>query len=286
MTTYFSKLLSVLRPYRAAAAAEARMNSRITSVEQSLLKQVNDLQAQLLATREQTAAIVNRQHVREKRNARSAAPYDCEEYLNELEANFPVAFPIWKQLFDAGAAEYEARLPSSLSVTGNAGSDAFRQFLSLHIRGHVLDIGCGPQELPSYLAGHQIDRLAGIDPLPRSSKADFEFVQGFAECLPWPTDEFDTITVATSLDHVLSLDMALSEIKRVLRADGTLVMWVSFIAGAQPYDPLDPTLKPIDHFHLFHFDRGWFLELMTRYFILREEFPLDLQSHFFAFSKP
>ena len=176
-------------------------------------------------------------------------------------------------------------LPASLSVEGNRSSAAFGKFLSLYAHGSVLDVGCGIQEFPSYLDGLVIDRLAGVDPLASQVERKFEFVQGFAEFLPWENEEFDLVVAATSLDHVVSLDMALSEIKRVLRPGGYFVTWVGFVAGAKPYDPTQPNISPIDRFHLFHFDREWFVELMTRYFTLEEEFALDFESHFFAFLK-
>lgn len=127
--------------------------------------------------------------------------------------------------------------------------------------------------------------FAGVDPLASQVERKFEFVQGFAEFLPWENEEFDLVVAATSLDHVVSLDMALSETKRVLRPGGYFVTWVGFVAGAKPCDPTQPDIFPIDRFHLFHFDREWFVELMARYFTLEEEFALDFASHFFAFLK-
>jgi ubiquinone/menaquinone biosynthesis C-methylase UbiE len=149
----------------------------------------------------------------------------------------------------------------------------------------VLDVGCGIQEFPSYLDGLVIDRFAGVDPLASPVERKFEFVQSFAEFLPWENKQFDVVVAATSLDHVVSLDMALSEIKRVLRPGGYFVTWVGFVEGAKPYDPARPDISPVDRFHLFHFDREWFVELMARYFTLEEEFALDVESHFFALLK-
>lgn len=269
MKVRLSRMLNILLPLREKKRAEAKLRAQIAEME-------------LRASRE---AAVKRSMSRGTHPARQATPYDLAEFFAKLEAKFPTAFPIWKKAFDAGMLEYERGLSSSLSIEGNAGAEAFGKFLSLYARGHVLDIGCGPQDFPSYLEGLEIERLAGIDPLPRKESPRFEFAQGFAEWLPWPSEEFDTVTIATSLDHVLSLDMALEEVRRVLRPGGSLILWVSFVPGAAPYDPLDPELKAIDAFHLFHFDKDWFLNLMNRYFALREEFALDSQSHFYVFSK-
>jgi SAM-dependent methyltransferase len=207
------------------------------------------------------------------------------EQREALKTAFPNLFPIWGELLENARTEYEERPAANLSVEGNRSSVAFGKFLSLYAHGNLLDVGCGIQDFPSYLDGLVIDRLAGVDPLASQGKRKFEFVQGFAEFLPWADEEFDVVVAATSLDHVVSLDMVLSEIKRVLRPGGYFVTWVGFIAGAKPYDPTQSNFSPVDRFHVFHFDREWFLELMARYFTLEEEFALDFVSHFFAFSK-
>jgi SAM-dependent methyltransferase len=244
-----------------------------------------------LAHRAQTAKIVRNilSHRsgprRKKKPAAEHHSKSIEEQREALKIAFPHLFPIWDELFENARHEYEEHPEASLSVAGNQSSVAFANFLSLYAHGSVLDVGCGIQESPIYLDGLVIDRLAGVDPLASQVKRKFEFVQGFAEFLPWENDEFDLVIAATSLDHVVSLDMALSEIKRVLRPGGYFVTWVGFVPGAKPYDPTRPDISPIDRFHIFHFDRGWFVELMARYFQLEEEFALDFQSHFFAFSK-
>jgi SAM-dependent methyltransferase len=248
-----------------------------------------------LAHRAQTAKIVrnilsHRSGPHRKKKPAAEHHYEphyktIQEQREALRIAFPHLFPIWDELFENARHEYEGHPEASLSVPGNQASAAFGNFLSLYAHGSVLDVGCGIQESPIYLDGLVIDRLAGVDPLASQVKRKFEFVQGLAEFLPWENDEFDLVVAATSLDHVVSLDMALSEIKRVLRPGGYFVTWVGFVAGAKRYDPTLPDISPIDRFHIFHFDRGWFVELMARYFRLEEEFALDFQSHFFAFSK-
>lgn len=279
-----SRALDNLFPYRVVAREQAAVHARCSELERRFSEERSAMSWHILNMREQTVKLFERRTVLEKRLPRRASPYNIDEFLGKLALMFPSAFPIWKQAFDTGAREYDARQPSSLSIEGNVGAEAFRKFLALYAHGHVLDIGCGPQELPSYFVGFDIERLAGIDPLPRE-ESRFEFVQGFAENLPWPSEEFDTVTIATSLDHVLSLDMALSEVKRVLKPGGALVIWVGFVPGAAPYDPMDPELKAIDAFHLFHFDREWFVGLVRKYFTMSEELDLDGQSHFYTFLK-
>ena len=267
----------------------AREHQALNAETQSSLKEWSE--RSYLTHRAQTAKIIrnilNRRN-EPRRKSTSTAERDrktIHEQHEALKGAFPRLFPIWDELFENARAEYEKHPAASLSVEGNRSSAAFGKFLSLYAHGSVLDVGCGIQEFPSYLDGLVIDRLAGVDPLASEVERKFEFVQGFAEFLPWENEEFDVVVAATSLDHVVSLDMAVSEIRRVLRPGGYFVTWVGFVAGAKPYDPTQPNIFPIDRFHLFHFDREWFVELMARYFALEEEFALDFVSHFFAFLK-
>jgi len=221
----------------------------------------------------------------EDRNGRRSHPpalRDLQADQRQLERLFPNVFPIWQELFDNAKVEYSERPRTNLSVADNLGAELFRKFLLTEIRGQVLDIGCGPLPLPHYLVGQNVDRIAGIDPLPGAAHRDFEFCQGFAEFLPWPNGAFDSVVVATSLDHVLSVDMTFSEIKRVLAPDGVFALWVAFIEGAKEYDPLAENVVPIDAFHVFHFDRPWFLKLVDKYFVVTEELPIDRLSVFYS----
>jgi SAM-dependent methyltransferase len=177
----------------------------------------------------------------------------CVARLRELA---PAACAEWERLLAVNATAYAGFPVDSCSVRGHPLAEKFRGFLRPYLTGAVLDIGCGPQPVPEYLAGHPTTRIAGLDPLP--ALHPFVFVQGTAEFVPWADRTFDTVVAATSLDHVLLLDRALREIRRVLRPDGTFVTWVSFQAGAATYDPYRPDVRPVDEFHLFHFDRLWF----------------------------
>jgi ubiquinone/menaquinone biosynthesis C-methylase UbiE len=245
-----------------------------------------DLVALSLKMRERIASQFQRIALKQTRQPRSHVKRDVNADLAQLERKFPNVFPVWKELFDKARIEYEERPLTSLSVEGNAGAEQFRMYLSTEIIGHVLDVGCGPLELPRYLVGQNVDRVAGVDPLPGLAKRDFEFCQGFAEFLPWPDEEFDAVVIGTSLDHVLSIDITFSEILRVLRPGGTCAIWVCFVAGAPPYDPNAEKIVALDAFHTFHFDKPWFLDIVKRYFEIDDEFAVDTQNTFYSLKKP
>ena len=255
------------------------LNNNLNNLESRTLAQIA---SSSLSLRERIGLRISRKSARISRKSRPAAARDMNADVRELERLFPNVFPIWDKLFENARVEYAERPNESLSVADNPGAELFRKYLLAELSGHVLDIGCGPLSLPHYLMGQNVDRIAGIDPLPGAHHREFEFVQGFAEFLPWPDGEFDAVTIATSLDHVLSLDMVFAEIKRVLVPEGVLAMWVGFVKGAKEYDPLAEDIVPIDTFHIFHFDRPWFLNLINKYFVVSDELVVDLVSVFYS----
>lgn len=126
---------------------------------------------------------------------------------------------LWETLQSNGAQVYGDDPAGNLSVGERADAHAFRDFSRL--TGRVLDVGCGPQALPSYAGGQQ---FVGIDPLAGGAR-DFYFVQGIAEYLPFRDGSFDRVLFATSLDHLLSPQRAISEARRVLAPDGRVCVW-------------------------------------------------------------
>lgn len=210
--------------------------------------------------------------------------YRFDDCLCKLRQLAPVACQHWERLLRENANAYCGFPIDSCSVSGHPVAEQFRLFLQLYLHGNVLDIGCGPQPVPCYLNNHPTHCIAGIDPLSSSTIHPFTFVQGVAEFLPWADKTFDLVVAATSLDHVLLLDKALSEIRRVLRPNGYFVTWVSFIPGSPEYDPYSSDITPVDCYHLFHFDRPWFEKIMSQYFTPVEFFDVDGQSSFWSFS--
>ncbi|HEV2060662.1 MAG TPA: methyltransferase domain-containing protein [Solirubrobacteraceae bacterium] len=129
---------------------------------------------------------------------------------------------MWEALQANGEQAYDIDPPSSLSVGDRDDVRAFARFAQLG--GRVLDVGCGPQTLPSYAAG-MTGQLVGIDPLVGEQPRDFAFVKGIAEYLPFADATFDRVLFATSLDHVLSPALAIAEARRVTARGGAVIVW-------------------------------------------------------------
>jgi SAM-dependent methyltransferase len=200
-----------------------------------------------------------------------------------LERRHPRLYPVWRELLEAGERSYRENQRDNLSVYDNPGSVIFRSFCLAHLRDAVLDIGCGPVAVPIYLDGYDLARVAGIDPFGSPDRHPFAFVRAVAEQIPWADESFETVVVATSLDHLLDLELGVQEISRVLKPKGQLIAWVYYIPGMPRYNPFAPDVGKVDEFHLFHFDRPWFLELISRHFWVLEEINLDGFSHFYRF---
>jgi ubiquinone/menaquinone biosynthesis C-methylase UbiE len=100
-------------------------------------------------------------------------------------------------------------------------------------KGKFLDVGCGAG-YSLKLAQEAGNEVYGVDPDPGAHGVGRDgsgFVikqvsvqQGFAEKLPFPDNMFDTVYSSHVLEHVKSTDESLSEMRRVLKPDGILIL--------------------------------------------------------------
>ncbi len=202
-------------------------------------------------------------------------PEKFERYLEKFIGLHPHLFDIWASYnLDGAIGDYKANPHRSCSVPDRPNAVLFRGFAAPYLSGRVLDVGCGPYPVPYYLADYPVNLISGLDPLEPYESHPFQFVRGFSEFLPWHNSTFDVVTAATSMDHFLSLELSLSEIRRVLKPGGILLVWDWFSPEGTPYQPEEKTPELIDDYHLFHFSEGWFEELMGRNFQIIEKIRL------------
>lgn len=104
------------------------------------------------------------------------------------------------------------------------------------ISGKTLDVGCGTKPYEKYFNSSEYIGLEKDTTIHKEvSKADF-FYDG--NKFPFNDNEFDSIVTNQVFEHVFNPDQFLSEINRVLKKDGKLLMTVPFVwdEHEQPYD--------------------------------------------------
>jgi SAM-dependent methyltransferase len=188
---------------------------------------MSDLLAEILA------CPVCRGELADSRCRSCGRSYEGGDFIPRPLPDSPLSqqWQLWKELEANGARAYEVDPPSSLSVGEREDARLFAEFSRL--QGLILDIGCGPQALPSYAEGAE-DRFVGIDPLPSTQPRAFPFARAIAEYLPFRDSVFDRVLFATSIDHVLSPELALAETRRVVKSGGMVCVW---LGEANPQPP-------------------------------------------------
>ena len=205
-------------------------------------------------------------------------------YLEKFKNLYPHLYDTWASInFNKNIDEFKYRPEFSCAVDQRPDARLFSGFIAPYLHGRVLDIGCGPLKIPIYLRNYPVEYLSGLDPLEPFQPHPFEFVQGFAEFLPWENTTFDVAIAATSLDHTLDLNLALSEIKRVLKPGGLFLVWEWFGDHAEIYNPSEKSPELIDRYHLFNFDEKWFEKVVCENFMIVEKVRLFGADHHYYF---
>jgi len=105
-------------------------------------------------------------------------------------------------------------------------------------RGRLLDVGCAAGELGVLLAARGWS-VAGVDREPALVAAARERGIDARHCdfgqmlLPWPDGAVDAVVLAEVIEHVLDTDHVLTEIARVLRTGGALVVTTPNLASLE-----------------------------------------------------
>ncbi|MDQ0253036.1 ubiquinone/menaquinone biosynthesis C-methylase UbiE [Evansella vedderi] len=108
----------------------------------------------------------------------------------------------------------------------------WRRELLTQAKGKVLEIGAGTGiNFPLY---ERCDEVIALEPNPfmiekgkarvKKASVPVKIVEGMAEKLPFAEEEFDTIVVTLVLCSVGDPKKALAEMKRVLKANGTILL--------------------------------------------------------------
>ena len=141
---------------------------------------------------------------------------------------------------------------------------------SLAAGKRVLDIASGEgygsamlAEVAHDVVGVDIDRESvahATQSYAQASHPNTRFVVGSCDAVPLPDDSFDLIVSFETIEHHDHHEEMMGEMKRLLKADGVLVL-------SSPNRPTFNRLLPApNHFHLHEVDRQELTQLLLRYF--------------------
>jgi len=133
-------------------------------------------------------------------------------------------YPTWLGLFVNPF--YFARKGLALHVGALAGQ----------ITGRTLDVGCGSKPYEKLYASSEYIGLEYDTPEYRASKSAEHFYDG--ETFPFSDGEFDSLVANQVFEHVFNPECFLSEVHRVLKQDGVMLLTMPFVwdEHEQPYD--------------------------------------------------
>lgn len=81
---------------------------------------------------------------------------------------------------------------------------------------NLLDIGCGKGFFLKQLKDTGLD-LFGCDIVDKDSSREYEYTKGNIEKLPFVDKQFDIVTCFHTLEHIINLDKAVAELKRITK---------------------------------------------------------------------
>ena len=136
----------------------------------------------------------------------------------------------------------------------------------------VLDLGCN-SGYGTNLLGEKATKIIGVDVSPlaietakskyKKTNLTFQLVDGIR--LPFDDATFDAVTSFQVIEHLVDYEIYFSEIKRVLRPNGVLIL-------TTPNAEIRVRLgqKPWNRFHVHEFRIAELRELLTKYFDFSE----------------
>jgi SAM-dependent methyltransferase len=103
--------------------------------------------------------------------------------------------------------------------------DEVRAFAG-HIRGRVLDVGCGQRPYENLFSADEYVGLELDSPAARARDRADIYYEGAA--LPFAPDSFDALLCNQVFEHVFNPELFLAELHRVLKPGGKLLLTVPF----------------------------------------------------------
>jgi len=150
----------------------------------------------------------------------------------------------FREAYSARAAEYIDLFGDIDAAAATDREQVLRWAVS--VRGRIIDVGCGPGQWTSFLAGHGVD-IEGVDPVPvfvreaQRRHPDVAFRVGNAQALDVESGSVGGVLAWFSLIHAdpTELNAALDEFARSLGSRGGLA--IGFLEGPSSNHSITPS---------------------------------------------
>src|SRR5271167_3177410 len=186
------------------------------------------------------------------------------------------SLPLWKIRNSLASADYDERAFYSLIPPQRYWQRRRHRIAVLWARGagRVLDAGCG-----SSLIVQSLNHVIGMDynyaKLRFLRRYEIPLVNGSAFALPFKDESFDCVVSSQVIEHIPYDESIFSEMCRVLRTGGTLIVGTPDYAtiGWRIIEPIYGFLMPGGYKdeHITHYTLAQLREILVRYGIVIEE---------------
>ncbi len=136
------------------------------------------------------------------------------------------------------ASKDPKKVSISSQIIANIQGKVYERIISQHASGLLLDLGCGNVPLYGIYKDKVIDNIC-IDwsnTLHNNIYLDYE--ADLNTVIPLDSEQFDTILTTDVLEHIAKPELFMSEIKRLLKSNGKIILTVPFLywLHEQPHD--------------------------------------------------